>query len=67
MANVTEIELKLVVGVSVGAYVDQVVVEQLRHAVDGSLNGNVSVQQRGTVCAVVQKAVEFVDVFHGHS
>lgn len=67
IADIAEIELEFVVGVSVDADVEKIVVQQLRHAIDGAFDGDVSVEQRGAICAVIEQAVEFVDVLHGDS
>lgn len=67
VANIAQIQLQLVIRIPVDADVDQVVVEQLRHAIDGALDGDIPVKQRRTVCAVVEQAVELVHVLHGHS
>jgi hypothetical protein len=45
VANVAEIEFEFVIGVSIGAYVDQVVVEELGHAIDGPFDGDVAIKE----------------------
>lgn len=49
IANIAQVQLQLMVRIPVDADVDQVVVEQLRHAIDGALDGDVPVEQRRTV------------------
>jgi hypothetical protein len=66
VADVTKVELEFVVGISIDADIDEVIVEQLRHAIDGSFDGDIPVEKRRSVCAVVEEAVEFVDMFHGY-
>ena len=48
-----------------GVDVDEVVVEQLRHAIDGPFDGDVALEKLEAIGAVVEKSVELVYVLHG--
>lgn len=66
MSDVTKIEVQFLDCVPKCAHVSEVVVQELRHAANCSLDSNVAVQKLCAIGAVVEKAVELVDILHGH-
>lgn len=60
-----QVEIEVSIGFFEGIYVNQIVVQHLRHASNGAFDYYVAVEQLHSIRAVFEKAVELVDVLHG--
>ena len=65
VAHVGQVHVELLVGLSEDVDVDEIVVEQRRHAANGAFDYHVAFEELGAIRAVFEQAVEFVDVLHG--
>lgn len=64
VTNAQEIGVEVLIGVLECVDVDEVIVEQLRHAIDGPFDGDIAFEKLEAIGAVVEKSVELVHVLH---